>query len=358
MGHLPIVTQKTMEYVISEGNISTRGSLKKFLIKTTSDIFSDVLAARKGDLIFPWIVHDESGDNIGFKYVFKVAGPAFFVLGDKYPVKIPLENEGIEFENPLSEAEALDLWDRKLLWNAIGKKSLGRGRSLTHQTPMEDEKMLDLLRKKNIHTQKKIILGHKSFNGNLIHINSSQDKWDGLLFDKLNATNEEDRLSIMELSGVPWKKGTTFAVEKTLEAWMMEHLDKKECDHLRGLLFSNEDIEWFGNYLPFGVQGGNLDIVILHSKNNKKTLTVIELKVGALNEIQFESAFDQAVEYSIFLKRAFNSFDIDVELNPIVLSGNSKNIFQLNNTHLKDFQKKWITYKIDNNGIVTFTKVF
>ena len=93
MGHLNIVTQETFNEIINEGHISTRGDLKDEgkWIKTTSDLFSDALAMRKGDLVFPWIIKSNGGKNIGFKYVFRVSGKPIFVNGEKYPIKIPLE---------------------------------------------------------------------------------------------------------------------------------------------------------------------------------------------------------------------------------------------------------------------------
>ncbi len=358
MGHLPIVNQETILNVIKEGYISTRGTLKKYIIKTTSDIFSDVLASRKGDLIFPWIIHGETGENIGFKYVFKIEGPPIFVEGDDYPVKIPLEPEGMEFDNPLSEAEALDLWDRKLLWNAIGKKSLGRGRSLTHQTPMEDAKMLELLNKKNPEGPKKITLGKEDLQGVQISINPSQGEWDEELHSKIKQTPEENRLSSLNLSGMQWRRGKYFTVEKTFEAWLMKNIDQESCKILREMMFdNNETIEWFGNYLPFGVQGGNIDVVILHSGKSGKTLTVIELKVGSANKSQFESAAEQSIDYSIFLKKAFNSFDIEVNINSIVLTGKSKQNDSLTPLTRDGLTPKWFTYNITEEGKVIFERM-
>lgn len=358
MGHLPIVTQTTFKDVIKEGSLSTRGDLKFYMVKTISDIFADVLATRKGDLIFPWIIKDASGKNIGFKYVFKVAGPPIFIKGENYPVKIPLENEGLEYETPLSEAEALDLWDLKLLWNVIGKKSLGRGRSLSHQTPMEDKRMLELLDKKNPKGPKKIKLGEFVSKGNLITINSSQDEWNSELKASLDSAEPSNKLSLIELDGVPWRKEKRFAVEKTLEAWLMENLDKPSCDNFRKMaLLKNIDLEWFGNYLPFGVQGSNLDVVIVQSKENKKVITVVELKVGPLNAGQFRDAAKQVIDYSLFIKDAFNAFGIEIELNPIVVSGTPNRAIQVSEIKEQDLIPKWLTYSLNEKGEVKFKKV-
>ena len=98
MGHLQIVNLKTLPDVLKTGFISGRGDLKKYVGKTIADLFSDVLAVRKGDYIFPWIVREGQHENMGFKYVFKVAGPPIYVKGDPFPIKVPLQEEYWESE--------------------------------------------------------------------------------------------------------------------------------------------------------------------------------------------------------------------------------------------------------------------
>ena len=358
MGHLPIVNQKTVKQMISEGCISTRGDLKKRWIKTTADIFSDVLAVRKGDLVFPWIVKGDKSENVGFKYVFKVFGPAFFVKGREYPVCVPLEPEGLEFKNPLSEAEALDLWDRKLLWNAIGKKSLGRGRSLTHQTPMEDKRMLELLHKKNPLGPKKIKLGKCITTETLITIDTSIEKWKPELKQRLQNTTAKERISNLELNGIPWRKGEFFIVEKALEAWIMENIDKENGKEFREVAFENNwPITWFANYLPFGVQGSNIDVVVLQERGREKIANVIELKVKPLNGKGYVEAAYQAINYGIFIKNAFDAFDVNVKINPLVLSGRPKSKPLISKVKDKNLSVGWITYNIDVDGTVHFRRL-
>jgi len=357
MGHLPIVNRETIQEIISSGYIGVRGDLNKNWIKTSADIFSDVLATRKGDLIFPWIVNSEGGSNMGFKYVFKVSGDPIFVGGEKYPVKIPLEKEGLVFDKPVSEAEALDLWRSKLLWNAIGKKSLGRGRSLTHQTMMEDNILIELLKSKNKKEPTKILLAQSTFEHSKLQINPSQNRWDEELKDKISRSKPENRLSQFNLSGIPWRKNKLFAVEKVLEAWIMQNIDKKACEELRKIIFDDYSIEWFGNYLPFGVQGSNMDIVLIQSANNKKRVTLIELKVGTLNQKQFESAADQSIDYALFMKRALNSFGFEVELNPIVLAGPPKRNASPRKYSRENLEPKWVAYGINPEGEVNFEDI-
>jgi hypothetical protein len=355
MGHLPIVNQATILKMISDGCISTRGSLGKLWIKTTSDILSDVLATRKGDLIFPWIIHGEGGSNIGFKHVFKVADSPIFVKGDEFPVKIPLQVNGLEYGEPLSEADALDLWDKELLWNAIGKKSLGRGRSLTHQTPMEDEKIIELLNERNPSGPKKIRLKKFKQTQIPICIDPRQNKLGKNLLKKMNAIAEEDRLRFLDFKSIPWRRTNLFSYEKTLEAWLMANIDKPTCKQFRKLAFDDDTpIRWFANYLPFGVQGGNIDLVALQEKNGVKIANVIELKVGPLNQRGFEEAAMQALDYSVFIGRALRAFGEEHLMNVVVVSGKSNII---DKTDIKDKhigKVKWVGYEINSANDVIF----
>lgn len=359
MGHLPIVNQETMEHVKKEGFISIKAKLpEKKIINVISSMFADVLAVRKGDLIFPWITKSKRKANIGFKYVFKVAGPPILVEGDEYPIKIPLQKHGWEFQMPLSEMEALDLWRRKLLWNAIGKKSLRWGKSFTHQLPMEDELMLELLNKKNNNGCEMIFLTHKNIKGKTITINTKQTAWDQKMKRKIDSAVPKEKIRKIKIRGLPWVNGKYFTTEKTLEAWLIENFDKKVCKNLKKLILPRSKLIWFGSYLPFGVQGGNIDIVMIQKEKNKEIITVIELKVGPLSSKEFESAAKQAVNYSIFLRKAYSAFGKKVILNPIVISGLPKRKTDPSKMKIRinNLSPSWISYSINEKGAVKFQK--
>lgn len=354
MGHLPIVNQETLVSMIRDGFISTRGKLGVHKVKTIADIFSDALSTREGDVVFPWIIKSEISENLGFKCLFRVDGPPIFVKGEEYPVKVPIQSEGLEFDTPLSEAEAVDLWETKLLWNVIGKKSLRRGRSLNHQMPMEDERMLELLNSKNPTGPEEIKVNKTYPTGVPITIDPSQDKWDPSLETRLNSLHPEDRLSSIDISGIPWRKGNRFRVEKALEAWIMENLDKPTCAGLRELsLTTDHEMDWFGNYLPFGVQGGNMDVIIVQPKDDGKIVSVIELKVHSINAKELEHASVQTVDYSLFLKRAFRAYGTEVEINPIFMSASGR---RFHVPTIKGIKPTWIQYNINDKGVVSFRK--
>ena len=355
MGHLPIVNQLTVANVMGCGYISTRGKLDKMWEKTTADIFSDILATRKDDFVFPWITAGEGKKNIGFKYIFKISGPPIFVQGDKYPVKVPLDTQGWEYENPLSEAKALELWDKEILWNAIGKKSLRRGRSLTHQTPMEDEKLIDLLNSINPSGPAKIKLQKKIYSHSLpITINTTRLNWDSTILENVKKYTAGNRLSHLDLNRVAWRNDNLFRIEKSLEAWIMENIDKQRGKEFREQILDPKlDVSWFANYLPYGVAGSNMDVVVLQEGSSKKLATVIELKVSSLSAKGFLDASRQVLMYCEFIKRAFRAFGEDIETNGCIISGPSR-LRESSRSTANDLDVKWITYHIDNSNRVRF----
>jgi hypothetical protein len=151
MGHIAIVNSDTLENVKNTGYVSIIASKDgDFLLKTISDQFADLLNVKKGDKIFFWLIANKKlkTQNLGFVGYAVANGNAIFVKNDEFPYKIPI-SEINTYSNPLSEREALSLNREKKLWNIIGKKSLGRGRGLLHQTPFEDDILLNLLKNKS-----------------------------------------------------------------------------------------------------------------------------------------------------------------------------------------------------------------
>lgn len=354
MGHLPIVNQSTVKDVLQDGFVSTRGNLKELWVKTTADIFSDMLATRKGDLVFPWIIAGNGLPGVGFKYVFRVAGPPVFVKDEEYPVKVPLESTGLEYANALPEADALNLWDPRLLWNAIGKKSLRRGRSLTHQMTMEDQRMLDLLDSRNPGGPRKITLGNASFRSVPLEIDASRDTWDPALERKLRSLRAYERLSSLDLAGIPWQSDGLFSAEKVLEAWIMENIDKPTGKEFRdSVLEPNLRIEWLGNYLPFGVAGGNIDVVVVQPSGSRKAIKVIELKVGVRSMKDFKDDARQVINYCKFIENAFKAYGEAVEVKGVVISGPPRGGLP-NSSEILSSSVSWVAYYIESGGSVRF----
>lgn len=349
MGHLNIVTEDTLENIFEDGCISVRANLGKQYYKTIADIFSDILTLREDDYIFPWITSTSQG--AGFQYIFKVKGPPVYIYDDPYPIKVPLKKDGFKYDF-LPESKAVNLWRKKLLWNIIGKKSLGRGKGITHQTQFEDEELIKMM-ENNSSNRKTIKLDDFSYGeGQEITIDPAQN---GKAFKEILQYDEKNRISKIDIQKMKWtNKNGEFRVEKGLEAWMTENIGKAPAREFKEIALEKDmDIAWFGNYLPFGVQGGNIDLVIIQSSDEKYLVKVIELKVGSLSNNDYLGASAQAREYSKYIKKALNAYEIDVvTVEPIVLSAYHDPRGRI--TEDCSNLAKWVMYKIIDEGEVKF----
>ena len=305
MGHLPIVKPTTLKDVITTGYISTRGDLKSDIEKTIASLFSDVLATRVGDPVYPWIIKESNihDENLGFKYRFEIDSVPKFVRLNKFPIKIHLAKSFIEYDQSVQEEDALDLFREDILWNAIGKKSLQRGRSLTHQS-LDEDKTLESMLGSGINRE----IDYIDFKSTPITINISQTQEDLDPFPnpELLKLEETERLMNINIEDIPWIRDQEFKTEKALEAWIMENIDSEEHT-LSDYFPENTEIEWFGNYLPYGVSGKNIDIVVLHrDSDGNRLVSVIELKKGRMTKTPLSRAINQVKNYCLFIRNAFN----------------------------------------------------
>ena len=358
MGHLAIVNTETLDEVIRKGCISTRGDLGSLWLKTTSDLFSDALCIRKGDLIFPWVVKGEKNENMGFRFVMKAMDVAHYAYGEEYPIQIPIEKIYLEFSSYLSEDKALNLFDNRLLWNAIGKKSLQRPKSITHQTSFEDEQMISLLTSESIGAFVERQAGNYDYSkAQKITISETQNDRDEVVVRDILRFSEGERISKLQLNKLPWISNDCFSYEKTLEAWLCENIDGTKCQGLRQLLMSNEDrIIWFGNYLPYGVQGKNIDFVILTKNDTSHKAYVVELKMGRATFKDYIDHCNQVMRYSDYYKMAFNSYGVDVCVTPVIITHNSTLKTTMKPTAWNDVNIPWIGYSVINSN-VTFERL-
>ena len=101
-----------------------------------------------------------------------------------------------------------------------------------------------------------------------------------------------------------------------------------------------------------------MDVVVLQElKEGTKLVHIIELKVSSLNKTGYEEASKQVINYAFFLKDAFKAYEMDVNLNCIVLSGKSNPRDALSQYSEIGLKTSWITYGIDDSGTVLFEKL-
>ena len=346
MGHLAICNNQTVAEIISTGYISGKCIVGEHQVKTMADIMSSFLCIKEGDYIFPWIIHNGDVRGVGFKYIFICAGNPIYVQGELYPFKIPVKQEFYIYAIPLSENEALDLFRSQLLWNAIGKKSLGRPRSITSQTPDEDELLISLLNRKNptgrITNQLAPELPANYPTSVPLRINHNQTN---AAFQKVDSLNE------IVIGNLPFRNGGYFRVEKVLEAWFLQEANSNNLNgFLNSLGFNNYQFEWVGNYIPFGVSGSNIDVVAIISNGEHKVVLVIELKHERKNVQKYFLAANEVSVNAEFIHSAFASFYRSYKVVKVVLTGNGRVRgipVRINNVH-------WITYKYSDLNEIVF----
>lgn len=141
------------------------------------------------------------------------------------------------------------------------KKALGRGKSITHLFPEEEQKLADLLLKANAYEA--TCVQHRPYKPR----NPKK-----VIFDLTPTANGE------------------VSYEKILEGWIIQNIDEASSG-MNEFLGDLNDIECFANYVPVSIAGGNLDVVVLHREkhaDSRYRITLIELKRGIINNMDVE----------------------------------------------------------------------
>ena len=354
MGHLAIVNSVTIQKISNNHPyISIGGTLKKYPLKTISDLFADALAVRDGDYIFTWMIDGGGTLGTGFDRYYIATGKVFFDSSDPdYPIKVGVKM-GYSYACSVPEEKALDLFRSHLLWNAIGKKSLGRGRSLSHQTVDEDIELLSLLSLANHGASPTVILSSPIYSNSYtpITINNFGPVQNYFI-------SESAALSSVQVSNIVWNSGNLFQYEKTLEAFLCENLDSTQVSFCNLIGYPNHHIKWLGNYLPYGVAGKNIDLVCEIEGVNSSIVVVIELKNCRCGYVSYKNIVDdQLNSYSQFIADAFRSFRGNTFLiEQVVLTHSPRRNLASSAVQYKN--TKWIGYDIDPvNKTVSFTRL-
>ena len=261
--HVFIVTTDTFPIVKNRGiaAVISEDPSKMLSEKTRADILADISCIRKGDRIFFYEIEYNG------QYLFGNKNNPHFIKGSLiFPnrilimPKIYLEKSINEWRNASRSAfgrftSAIDL--RSIFY----KKVLGRGKSITHLFPEEENKLTELLMKVNN--------GKES---ELMYIPYKSKKPQPIIFDLTPTSQSEVKY------------------EKILEGWIIQNIDNPSAN-TEQFLGDIEEIECFANYVPVSIAGGNLDIVVFHRKKDsgeRYKITIIELKKGEIGKDDIE----------------------------------------------------------------------
>ncbi len=347
--HVFIVTPETFPIVRDRGIAAIIGEdvTKKLSEKTKADLCSDMCCVRRDDKIFFY------EQTVGFHGIYKAISEPFideeefngidafsdeFICGSKenphyvegqliYPTRIQIRPY-MYLKNPISEMKAFgELLASIKLRSLFYRKTLQRGKSITHLSPEEENELIELLLKANDGMQEL-----KSFQPYL-PIRKEPIKFD----------LEPDENSCVKY-------------EKILEGWLIQHIDDESVGTEK-FLGPLDDIEWFANYVPVTVAGGNIDVLVYHTRkvNNKNIrykISIIELKKDSIKNIPSQADVIQLEEYVKWASKNLTNNNLDV-IQPIFIGKeiHPSAIERAKNYSLSLRKPIFVTYTIDNNTI-------
>jgi len=271
-------------------------------------LIADIKAYRVGDIVFFYHRRiDEKPLERGFRDVFRIISEPFYdetdvrhgdrVVYGKCPhcgtnysndmirgvmsckeCKIVLDGHilpfrvliepVIRFSKPVDDNTAyIDYEDPGELFTLRWRKvsGAGRARSAQHILPEEATKIIRLLKKVNENHQS------DAETKNYISVQNANQK-------KLPNATEIIRPTSRQLLYYVKRNGS-FSNESGLPAWFNESIGKGVNKTLDTLVGPLNELEYFGNNVPYGVGGENADLLLLHKANGKRfKATIFELK--------------------------------------------------------------------------------
>jgi len=285
-------------------------------------LIADIKAYRVGDIVFFYHRRiDERPLERGFRDVFRIISEPFYDTTDvqynnwmvygKCPhcgtnyseemeygvmkcVECERELEGhilpfrvliepvMRFAKPVDDNTAyIDYEDpgelHTLRWRKV--TGAGRARSAQHILPEEATKITRLLKKIN---------GNRLIDAqtrNYISVAQANSK-------KLPPALEITRPSSGEALYYVKRDGS-FSDESGLPAWFNENIGRGTNQTLDQLVGPLNELEYFGNNVPYGVGGENADLLLLHKRNDKRfKATIFELKREEITDSTVNQVLD------------------------------------------------------------------
>lgn len=287
---------------------------------TIIDIVSDMLNFQIGDYVILWKTKSCVIDSSEFYGVYRVISKPYIdtqVLNSKdenpilmTPFKIQLE-EAYKFDNPIQEYDFInDINIKNDIWTIVGKKVKGKARA---STPITEE-IIQLFIKKFIDINNNWI--YTAFtkevsipSDKLLFIDLSKKllKPDNNLTIEQKKQNKINQAKIfkdtynMDLVKLVTYDGSDLRCEKVLEGILNQHISNKSTRGIKDnkdnivdkLINKNESIKWYFNYLPYGLEGTEIDYMISLTVDgvNTSRILVLEFMKGTIDEDHIERAF-------------------------------------------------------------------
>lgn len=323
--------------------------------KTIIDIMSDLFQVEVGDYIFLWESSDNNKNRI--HGVYRAISKPFYKIekGKNDPFKIKIERAYL-FEKPIDEYDVINNPNMKNeLWTIIGKKVAGKSRGTTPLTNREMEFLIQSLIDKN-GVEYKFIEESKEIN---VKNELTIDLNNNYVGDIPKSLEQFD------VNQIKHRDGVEVHFEKSLEAIMNYLFREKVSDVLAELDINVDNVFWFGNYLPYGIERSEIDYMIMETKDGQVNtkIDVVEFMKGKIDE----SHIERSLLYSRWVKDSIGKGNNIVR--PILicgptskLTGKNSKIKKLNKC-IRDCEKEAQVHPLDiytysiGNGTISFTKL-
>lgn len=270
-----VVNEKTLEYTVENKEVSVivpEPDGKKMWKKTLIDIVSDLFQIEIGDYIFLW----ESGKGRIYGVYRAISKPFFRNDGgnDIFKIKIDV---AYEFDKPIKEYDVINNpYMKNKLWNIIGKKVAGKSRGSSPITPEEMEFLIQSL----IDANNRKYTFHKKYSSVCVD--------NEIMIDFENDSNTECIKCLSEYDNQPirFKIKKEVQYEKALEGLLNLFFREKNKKKLVQLNIDCDNVIWFANYLPYGLEKSEIDYMVMESIDGSivNRIDVIELMSSVIDE--------------------------------------------------------------------------
>lgn len=256
-------------------------------VKTIFDIMADMLQVEIGDYIFLWKQRASSQGSCIYGVYRAISKPYYdcSTPSDAYPFKIHIEL-AYDFTNPVLEYEVLNNpYNKNPLWNIIGKKVAGKSRGTSPLTIDESRYLISLLLDKNPI--------YKFYPEDKTHTITVPNP---LIVDYTLTSNNTRPTTISvfdpnKLSAFYTNRAIRY--EKILETIFNMELSNRNKTFFSQIGIDVDKVSWYSNYLPYSIEGKEMDYVIIESEDNLApcTTSVVEFSINTIDEDHINKAF-------------------------------------------------------------------